>query len=634
MKSFSTLFIFLSLIVFMSSSLAQVNWTKYPGNPVFKDGQAEAWDDAWVHYPHIIHDSTQFIMFYTGFPEMNWNSAQVGRATSDDGITWYRYEGNPIIPLGPDEEWDDAEIQTGPAIFDGSIYRIWYCGYDGWNYRSGLATSPDEHKWTKYNENPVFDLGKSGEWDEDGVIICSVLLDGSIYKMWYVGKGDTPYVWRIGYATSGDGINWDRHEKNPVLDLGDPGSWDERSQDNVSVLYNQNLYEMWYQGWDNTGCGRIGYATSLDGIKWDKHENNPILVTGRGWESSAIVLGSVLLEDYKYKMWYQGQPSNVIGYAEDFAKIAHSDSICISATCLKPEHDTLRIETRIVNPNEHSLSVLAQIVLEDSTVIDSIDLSDDGNEFWSGEWLVPDGESIYQVGIKTVDEELETIHDGLVWSPEKFTTIGPIVVDSMSDGKFRSILNPNLASFDVVLKNLGQTTTAKNVGGRILPDTTHPCFESNWQSYKNFGDIEPGQRAEARFSMLIDDACLDDPHMTIPFTIEIESGGTVYWFDSNDIVVGIQTFEDNIPLTFNLEQNHPNPFNPTTKINYELPITNYVHLSVYNLLGQKLVTLVGEKQNAGYHQVEWDASGFASGVYFYRIEAGEFVDVKKMILLR
>ena len=57
-------------------------------------------------------------------------------------------------------------------------------------------------------------------------------------------------------------------------------------------------------------------------------------------------------------------------------------------------------------------------------------------------------------------------------------------------------------------------------------------------------------------------------------------------------------------------------------------------MSVYNLLGQKVATLVNERQQAGYHRVEWDASGFASGIYYYRIEAGEFQDVKKMILLR
>jgi hypothetical protein len=81
-------------------------------------------------------------------------------------------------------------------------------------------------------------------------------------------------------------------------------------------------------------------------------------------------------------------------------------------------------------------------------------------------------------------------------------------------------------------------------------------------------------------------------------------------------------------------QNYPNPFNPKTIINYELPITNYVDISIYNLLGQKVATLVNERQQAGFHQVEWDASRFSSGVYYYRLEVGQFQEVKKMILLR
>jgi hypothetical protein len=88
------------------------------------------------------------------------------------------------------------------------------------------------------------------------------------------------------------------------------------------------------------------------------------------------------------------------------------------------------------------------------------------------------------------------------------------------------------------------------------------------------------------------------------------------------------------PYTYKLYQNYPNPFNPKTFINYELPITNYVELSIYNTLGQRVVTLISERQKPGSHSVEWDASGYASGIYYYMIKAGLFVLMKKMILLR
>jgi len=80
---------------------------------------------------------------------------------------------------------------------------------------------------------------------------------------------------------------------------------------------------------------------------------------------------------------------------------------------------------------------------------------------------------------------------------------------------------------------------------------------------------------------------------------------------------------DNLPIEFALFQNYPNPFNNATIINYQLPKTSKVELSIYNILGQKVKTLVSEKQPAGSYKVELDASGYASGVYMYRLETNK-----------
>ncbi len=92
----------------------------------------------------------------------------------------------------------------------------------------------------------------------------------------------------------------------------------------------------------------------------------------------------------------------------------------------------------------------------------------------------------------------------------------------------------------------------------------------------------------------------------------------------------------NIPEYRNkyLIDNYPNPFNNATMINYQLPITSYIELSVYNLLGQKVVNLVDEKQGPGKYHVQWDASGLASGLYYYIYNAGKFQQIKKMILIK
>lgn len=88
------------------------------------------------------------------------------------------------------------------------------------------------------------------------------------------------------------------------------------------------------------------------------------------------------------------------------------------------------------------------------------------------------------------------------------------------------------------------------------------------------------------------------------------------------------------PVSFKLNQNYPNPFNPTTAISYQLPAVSQVELSIYNLLGQKVATLVSKEQSAGTYQVEWDAGRFSSGIYLCSLQAGTFTQQLKMLLVK
>jgi hypothetical protein len=91
---------------------------------------------------------------------------------------------------------------------------------------------------------------------------------------------------------------------------------------------------------------------------------------------------------------------------------------------------------------------------------------------------------------------------------------------------------------------------------------------------------------------------------------------------------------EELPVEYQLQQNYPNPFNPTTTIEYDLPSASRVELRLYDILGHEVTTLVNEKQTAGHHSLRFDASGLASGVYFYRLRAGEFTQTRRMLLLR
>ena len=101
---------------------------------------------------------------------------------------------------------------------------------------------------------------------------------------------------------------------------------------------------------------------------------------------------------------------------------------------------------------------------------------------------------------------------------------------------------------------------------------------------------------------------------------------------ANPVVIAIN--QTGVPKAFALHQNYPNPFNPATKIKYDIPKGTIVRLTIYDLTGREVEVLVNEFIAAGYHEVTFDAQNYASGVYFYKLEAGTFTDRKKMIVLK
>jgi hypothetical protein len=106
-----------------------------------------------------------------------------------------------------------------------------------------------------------------------------------------------------------------------------------------------------------------------------------------------------------------------------------------------------------------------------------------------------------------------------------------------------------------------------------------------------------------------------------------------------NVTIGIGTISNEVPTRFSLEQNYPNPFNPKTKIKFSLPSVGQrhafdVHLIIYDILGREVAVPVNQKMNPGKYEIDWDGTNFASGVYFYKLEASSFVQTKKMVLIK
>lgn len=101
----------------------------------------------------------------------------------------------------------------------------------------------------------------------------------------------------------------------------------------------------------------------------------------------------------------------------------------------------------------------------------------------------------------------------------------------------------------------------------------------------------------------------------------------------NDIITSVED-QEIIPTVFKLEQNYPNPFNPSTIIKFGIPERSNVLIKIYDILGSEVITLVNEEMEVGWYKKEFNANGFASGMYIYRMKAGNFVSTKKMLMIK
>ena len=129
-------------------------------------------------------------------------------------------------------------------------------------------------------------------------------------------------------------------------------------------------------------------------------------------------------------------------------------------------------------------------------------------------------------------------------------------------------------------------------------------------------------------------------HLTAPLHAFSYQDGFLWAVGESSLVLrkslstAIKDKKQDVPFRSHLFQNYPNPLNPSTTIEFELPKPAFVTLKVYNLLGEEVTLLIAEQRLAGIHRFDWDAKGLASGVYLYRLEAGDFVQSKKLILMR
>lgn len=302
----------------ISLSVAQTNWVKYANNPVMVK-QNLLTEFYAIGQPTVIMENDTFKMWY-GAAGID-HRGRVLYAYSTNGINWTKYlNGAIVLNIGSAGEWDSKWLDTPEIVRTPTDYKLYYFGdvvdtYPPCNPAIGVATSSNGVNWTKYSGNPVMTNDDSLFWEAKWIESPAVLYDEGIYKMWYTGVG-TDWRIKIGYATSPDGLVWTKYPNNPVLSVGSPGSFDDYWVGVPAVIKRNNRFEMWYSAMSEADLSnnrydtvRIGFATSFDGINWNKHPY-PVLSTltppyNPGVDSNGPWAPDVVFDGMGYRMWYE-----------------------------------------------------------------------------------------------------------------------------------------------------------------------------------------------------------------------------------------------------------------------------------------------------------------------------------------
>jgi predicted GH43/DUF377 family glycosyl hydrolase len=263
--------------------------------------RTESWESHDVLNPSVIRGASAaeaFLNLYSGFDGRTWRT---GLATSEDGYHWQKHG----VVLSPDSgTWEGSYIAAnGSALFDGARFWYWYQGGPKGDPRVGLARSSDARTWRK-EPTPVLDRGPYGSWDERGVADPCVIRIDPYFYLYYLGQ-DRARRQRLGVARSIDGLHWEKLRSNPILELGDNGSFDEAGLGEPAVFRFHGLYWLLYTGRDIHENRSILFARSIDGVHWVKIPNH-VFRGDDAWDSRVVCDPTVLVEGDAVRLWFGG----------------------------------------------------------------------------------------------------------------------------------------------------------------------------------------------------------------------------------------------------------------------------------------------------------------------------------------
>ncbi len=285
-----------------ATSMDGMSWTKQNQNPIF-EADGTGFDTFQVAEGRLILDNNTWIMYYGARSQAGPGPGPyIGRATAPDPAGPWSRLGSPVLQVGGEGEWDSGFINPNAIVRVDTGYVMYYSGGTGFPFppnhraRLGMATSVDGITWSKYDDpstedapfaesDPVLDIGSQGSYDSGLAWEADVLQTTSGWEMFYTCDPDFFPFESICYATSVDGISWEKTTDNPIFQPSQDGSWVTLDLVLGSVILVEGQHYAYYMGNTSLFNGQIGMAitntaTSISPIegstaKFEMYPNYP-----------------------------------------------------------------------------------------------------------------------------------------------------------------------------------------------------------------------------------------------------------------------------------------------------------------------------------------------------------------------
>jgi predicted GH43/DUF377 family glycosyl hydrolase len=668
----------------LSGVYAQTDWTKFNGNPIMNIGTEGEWDDLFLSSVDILFHENKYKMWYGAGNDFAF--AEIGYAESADGISWTRYPINPVLKRGSGTEWDRNTIGAPCVLINDNKYRMYYSARNG----IGLALSNDGISWEKHPDNPI--MGADEAWGLHMITMPCVLKIESLYHMWYScydGQGTNTF--QIGYATSSDGVIWEKYDENPVFKYGDSDAWDQGAHAN-SIIFSDSVYHMWYSAYSDDRGWLLGYATSPDGINWERSPENPIINRVAPWDVLAIQGCSVMDHENVMHMWYTG----VDGLGEgrfglatlpvlehEIALLpisAHLENVPILVNNYMPQvnvfnygkhkEEAINVNCCIsTNETEIYTENIVLTVLEPAgrelytPVFPPFSIKEKKqykmkfkSNFPADEYSKNDTISTTIDVINIMDDFENGIHLWDVnppWSTsDEHSSAGYYSLKSGGNGKYKDNLDACAVYryfFDFSQQEAAylQFQTRHFIQANVDFGYVEVSADSG-ETWYHVGDVFTGIKPRWGVVQIpLNSFCGEGFEIVmVRFRFVSDASGTqAGWFiDDVEIYKGeIETSVENsihvAPKDFKLHNNYPNPFNPDTQISYDVPGNSHIRIEIFNSLGQQVKTLVSLNQNPGHYEIVWDGTNdqgekLGTGIYLCKMQGDGFSETTKLLLVK